>query len=551
MTLRPLSATFRIAALGLALGAAGHVHAMTDAELAAIIDQRLAGDRTGACLAVAVIEPDRVARAWRCADVGDVARIGPDVAFEIGSIAKTMTATLLADLIGKGEASLDDPLADHLPEGTQVPDYDGQPILLRHVVTHTSGLPALPSRMNVTDPRDPYVNLDADALLASLADVDLTHAPGEQYAYSNFASMLLSYALARRAGADFESLIDDKLFTPLGMEGAYVARPPERVRPAQGHTPDTKTTPSWTIATDLAGVGGVRATLDDMVHYVQAQLGLRASPLAKAIALTQQPVATDAASRMGMNWIIAPLDGRDIHLHGGGTGGFSSLVAFDRQRQRGAVVLSDTSLTSLGGLQDIGLHLIDPEQPLGEPRKAARAPDELLEALQGDYTLQGGMTMRLQRQGEGLVARVPGQPEFALAYDSAGDFYPLEHDAALTPRRGKDGSYGFLWKQSGAVFPAVRVEATTSAPSAAPLPLDDYLGEYPLMRGFELHVREHDGVLHAQATGQGEFALERTSTDVFEAPAYGIEIRFVRDDAGKVASLELHQAGQVLRGDRR
>lgn len=547
MTLHPMSATFRVAALALAMGAAGQVHAMTDAELAATLDQRLAGDRTGACLAVAVIEPDHVSRAWRCADPGDADRIGADVAFEIGSIAKTMTAALLADLIDKGEASLDDPLADYLPEGTQVPDYEGQAILLRHVVTHTSGLPRLPSRMGAADPHDPYGNLDADALLASLADVTLAHAPGEHYAYSNFASMLLSYALARRAGTDFESLVGDSLFAPLGMEGAYVGRNPEGVRLAQGHTPDTRPTPPWTLATDLAGAGGIRATLDDMVHYVQAQLGLRASPLAEAIALAQQPVDTGAASRMGMNWIIAPLDGSDIHLHGGGTGGFSSMVAFDRQRQRGAVVLSDTSLTTLGGVQDIALHLIEPKHPLGEPRKAARAPDELLEALEGDYRVQG-VTMRLQRQGDGLVGQVPGQSEFTLAYDSAGDFYPLEHDAALTPRRGEDGSYSFVWKQGGGAFPATRADAVAPAPSAEPV--GDYAGRYPLMPGFDLSVRERDGMLYAQATGQGEFPLERTGTDVFAAAAFGIEIRFQRDDAGEVVSLELHQAGQVLRGDR-
>src|SRR5699024_10372323 len=110
----------------------GTVHALDDAALAATLDKRLAGDATGTCLAAAIIQGDQVARAWRCANPADVGRIGPDVAFEIGSLAKPMTATLLADLILSGDASLDDPLSDHLPAGTEVPAHEGQPILLRH-----------------------------------------------------------------------------------------------------------------------------------------------------------------------------------------------------------------------------------------------------------------------------------------------------------------------------------------------------------------------------------------------------------------------------------
>ncbi len=89
--------------------------AMSDAGLAVLVDQRLAGDRTGACMAVAVVEGDQVARAYRCADPADATRIGADTAFEIGSVSKTMTSALLADLIIRDEASLDDPLADGLP----------------------------------------------------------------------------------------------------------------------------------------------------------------------------------------------------------------------------------------------------------------------------------------------------------------------------------------------------------------------------------------------------------------------------------------------------
>lgn len=537
-------------ATALALFAA-NAHALNDSALATLVEQRLTGDRTGACMAVAVVEQERVARTFRCADPDNAARIDASSAFEIGSVSKTMTAVLLAELITQGKASLDDPLADYLPEGTTVPDFEGQPILLRHVVTHTSGLPVLPSRLGATDMGNPYANLTEEALLASLGDVTLTTAPGSAFEYSNFASMVLSLAVARRAGMDLETLLRQRLFAPLGMQSAYISTPPEGVRAAIGHTPNTRPTPAWTFATNLAGVGGVRATLDDMVRYVQGNLGLIDAPVLAALELAQQAVSEQPP--MAMNWMLARVGDRQVHVHEGGTGGFSAFVAVDRERQRGVVILSDTAWHSIGSLGSLGLHLIDASFPLGKPRKLAEPPQELLQALAGDYQLQNGMKMTLRERDGRLFAQAAGQPEIALGFDDAGDFFPLELDALLTPQKKASGEYGFIWTQMGGQLAATRMaESGGGLPPAA---LSDeelaaYAGDYPLMPGFVLSVRARDGKLHAQATGQGEFPLDARGADTFEAAAYGIEIVFQRDADNHVVSLELHQGGQVLNGSR-
>jgi serine-type D-Ala-D-Ala carboxypeptidase/endopeptidase len=535
------------------LAVSGSASAITDAELTGIVDQRLAGDRTGACFAVAVMDGDTVARTYRCADGTATPRIGTDSAFEIGSVSKTMTAALLAQLIADEQASLDDPLSAWLPAGTPVPTFDDQPILLRHIVTHTSGLPALPARMEITNPADPYAALTPEALLASLGDVTLTRAPGAQFEYSNFASMLLSYAVAQRAGQPFETLIDAQLFAPLGMDHAYIAQRPDGVHAAAGHLPSGSETPAWTIPGDMAGVGGVRATLDDMVRYVQAQLGhaddSAAAPLLAALQTTQQPLSQQPP--MAMNWMIAPLAGRNVLMHEGGTGGFSSLVGFDPAHKRGVVILSDTALTVLGGLGSLGAHLLDPSAPIGKPRKLATPPAELLEGLVGTWRLATGMQIEVARKGDMLTIHPAGQSIFELGYDDAGDFFPTQFDALLSPKRAADGSYSFVWHQGGGAFAATRVtDAASSATSAADIPLADYAGDYTLMPGFALKVDSADGRLRAQATGQGAFPLDATGADAFAAPAFGIELRFQRGADGEVTALELHQRGQVLRGTR-
>ncbi|MBN8727590.1 MAG: serine hydrolase [Xanthomonadales bacterium] len=524
--------------------------AATQAELDAVVGQRIGGDRTGACLAVAVVEKNAVTRTFRCADETDKGRVGADTAFEIGSVSKTMMAALLAEMIEAGKASLDDRLADWLPKDTKVPEYQGQPILLRHVVTHTSGLPALPPGVPMTDAGDPYAKMTPQDVLAALGRVTLECAPGSQFEYSNFASMVLSYALARRADLDFEKLLRRRLFEPLGMKTAYVNQRPQGVRVATGHAQTGEAVPAWRFATDLAGVGGVHATLDDMVRYVQGQLGLVEAPIGKALALTHEQI--NAQPPVAMNWMLGHVGSRPVLVHEGGTGGFSSFVGFDPERQRGAVILSDTALTSVGGLGDLGLHLIDASMPLGKPRHRVAAPEALLKSLAGEYRLSGVGAMHLRVRDGKLYGQAAGQAEFELAYDDAGDFYPLVTDALLHPVKSASGGYGFTWSQGGATLTATRVDAAAeAAPKPSQAELEAYAGDYPLRPNFVLLVRARGGQLHAQASGQGEFALDPAGRDRFEAPAFGIEIEFSRGKDGKVTALDLHQGGQVLHGERR
>ncbi len=528
--------------------ASGQASAMTDAELKSVVEQRLLGDRTGACFAVAVID-QTVSRAYVCADPKDLKRVSPDTAFEIGSVSKTMTSALLADLILQGKASLEDPLSNYLPEGTVVPSFEGKPILIKHLVTHTSGLPVVPDFGSNLNMDNPYAKVDEASLLKTLSSAKLEHAPGSQFEYSNYAMMLLTHIIAKRAGTDFETLLSTSLFKPLGMNNSYINKKPANVSAAKGHTPNTKETSAWTFQTNAAGVGGVRATLDDMVSYVQAHLGKTQSDFSPALKMTQQQVKTDANSQVAMNWMLVPLDERKLHAHEGGTGGFSAFTAFDLEKQRGVVILSDTALTSVGGLGSLGNHLIDSRLPLGKARKVKQPDAELLKAIVGNYDLMPGMKMALTEKDGKLFTQASGQAKFEMGYDSAGDFYPLEFDATIRPKKKSDGSYALLFLQSGGAFPLKKIDPAAAAKAAAEKPsaeqLQAYVGVYELAPGFELKVFAENNSLKAQATGQGAFEVEAKAKDQFTADAYGIEIQFQRDDKSAVNSLLLLQGGRT------
>jgi D-alanyl-D-alanine-carboxypeptidase/D-alanyl-D-alanine-endopeptidase len=424
--------------------------------LPSALDTRLEHDRTGACIAAAVLSDGRTERAIRCSDQGVPRRLDTGTPFEIGSLTKTMTGFLLADRVRAGQLRLDAPLSDFAPSDVRVPSFDREPIRLVHLATHSAGLPRLPSRMEIDDEGDPYRTLTDAQVWSSLGDVELTAAPGSSWDYSNFGFMLLSRVMADASGEGFAELLRARLFAPLGM-GAFVITAEDDGRLAAGHGSSGRAVPHWHIATDLAGDGGVAASLDDLVRYARAVLGDAPANTAAALhdATTAQPTPRTGIA-MGLGWLRGGPGNESVVFHDGGTGGFSSFVAIDLAARRAVVLLSDTNWTDLGGLGPLGTHLLDPgaaPQPL--PRQRATPPAELLSALAGRYAL-GDVTVTLDVADGKLRGTVDGD-SYTLAYDSYGDFYPVDLDALLTPVRRPDGAYDFDWAQGGSVTRAERL----------------------------------------------------------------------------------------------
>jgi len=516
--------------------------AVTDPGLTGRLEARFQNDRTGACVVAAIVEGKQVDRATYCARPRADGGPGIGSAFEIGSITKTMTAFLVADLIDQGKWSLDDPIAKHLPAATRVPRQGERQILVRDLVTHSSGLPALPSRLRPADPANPYADLSEQDLLASLAETPLTRPIGSQAEYSNFAMMVLSLAVARAYGTEFEAALKSRLFEPAQMHGAFISKPPAGVKVATGHTSWGSSTAAWTISPNLAGVGMVKATLDDMVKYVQAELAAGDSPLSNRMRMTQQPIAHG----QGMNWSRASVKGHELLLHEGGTGGFSSLVALEPARQRAVVILADTALTDLGGLGDIGLALLGVDVPVRKPRITTPLPAALREAIQGDYDL-AGLALRIWDDAGHLMGQAEGQSAFELFFDDRGDLYPATISALLTPIMSDGKVTTFAWRQGGGLLEGVR-KGSRRAPSAENPLWKDWAGDYRVAPRFSLRIFEEGGRLKVQGTAQPSFDAEVVGQDRIEIKVVGAAVQFNRDDTGKVVSVTLRQKGQVLEG---
>ncbi len=554
------------AALALAVFASGSYAAgliETQESLQTSLQKRLLNDRTGVCMTVAIIA-EKTIKATACADPTSPklsAMLNDNTSFEIGSITKTMTATLLADLIERGQMNLDSPLADYLPVGTNVPSFEGKLILLRHVVTHTSGLPALPPDFMPTNANDPYANLTEKSLLASIGKVTLKQAPGETQSYSNFAMMLLSLAIANKAGMTYEALLQERIFKPLGMAGAYItdANKPKQVAAAIGHLPTKAVTAPWTLPVNLAGVGGVRATLPDMILYAKAQLGMikfetnAGVDLSKSILKTQDKIPVKNGRPMGMNWSFQPSKTGEVMFHGGGTGGFSAELVIDKKAHRAVVVLADTQVGAMGSASQVALHLLNGDAAIGGPTIAMDAPETLLDALVGDYMLGDNLPTTLRKKGKTLTVQAAGQPEFEMGYDSRGDFYPFALDALLKVEKN-GANYRLLWLQGGGAQPVKRVmtEAEKAVLAAArakipPVSAEDferYVGIYNLAPNFDIKIFIESGKFYAQATNQPKFLLTPLGGVKFALEQVPADVEFLSADGVNFETLELTQNGR-------
>jgi D-alanyl-D-alanine-carboxypeptidase/D-alanyl-D-alanine-endopeptidase len=275
--------------------------------------------------------------------------------FEIGSVTKVFTATLLAGMVQEGLVGLDDPVQRYLPPGVVLP-VRGRAITLGDLAAHTSGLPRLPHGFllhSLGHRRNPYAWFTIDDLYAGLPASRLRRSPGTRPGYSNFGYGLLGQVLARRADRSYDGLIEDRICRPLGLADSHVSVPVTALdRFAEGHNRRGRPTPHWELSA-LVGAGGLRSTVADLLAFLRLQLGHGPPALVHAAALTHTPRTRHRGVAIGLGWTQLPLPGThdfELLFHNGGTGGFRSFVGFVPAAHTGVVVLSNCarSVDALG-----------------------------------------------------------------------------------------------------------------------------------------------------------------------------------------------------------
>ncbi len=229
-------------------------------------------------------------------------KISSDTLFNLASLGKTFDVTLLSMAVLRGEISLDDRVADAIPELQDGGDIRN--VKFGELVSYTSGLTLPQDR-----PPWPDIFYSLPAFMNYLKTWNLPkgHEPGKSHAYSHAAYMLLHIALERRFGMPYAALLDERLIKPLGLTSTILPLhrnsmaqlpPPLLRRAVQNH--DEKGRPVGRPGNVQSfyhwpGTGQMFSSAHDMAIFLSAQLGELSEPplLREAVALAQRPIAAN------------------------------------------------------------------------------------------------------------------------------------------------------------------------------------------------------------------------------------------------------------------
>jgi serine-type D-Ala-D-Ala carboxypeptidase/endopeptidase len=440
-------------------------------EIREILRRRVDHQRQAVGIVVGVIEPNgRRVVAYGNLAHGERRTLDGDTIFEIGSVSKVFTSLLLADMVNRKEVALDDSAGRYLLEHVRMPERSGKSITLLDLSTHFSGLPPLPSNLKLT-PNAPYT---VDDLYQVLSGYRLPRDPGSEFEYSNLGAGLLGHLLAHHAGMDYESLIRSRITEPLSMPNTGIAFSPSiKQRMATGHNSLLAPVANLELPT-LAGAGALRSSVNDMLTFLEAFLGYKESPLAPAMKAMLDVRRPAGQAKIGLAWIIYSTDGLEFAWHNGATGGFRSFVGYDPKQRFGVIVLANAFTPT--GVDDIGLHLLNPNLPLANPEPPKQHIEihidpELLDNYTGRYQLTPNLIFEITRNGDRLFAQGfvqlpqngPGEqtalPKFELFAEGEKKFFARVSDKQITFETGpEDRATSLILHQAGREpIPATRL----------------------------------------------------------------------------------------------
>lgn len=244
--------------------------------------------------------------------------------FDIGSIGKTFTATLIMQLVEQAKIKLDQPVRDILSDFPE----KWKDITVRHLITHQSGLPdyALVPGVGLNDTYDQKTWKD------TMFKLDLDFPTGQLYQYSNTNFVLLGMILEKELGESYRDIARKRIFEPLGMTDTDF-------KEAGKGLPTGSATGYFYIDNKLqdGGPGGVSptpsdggefSTIYDLRKWVEAVK--TAKVLRKSTVTAMQTPARVASGRKtgyGMGWMTATIEGSPQITHGGNSVGFSGTIS--------------------------------------------------------------------------------------------------------------------------------------------------------------------------------------------------------------------------------
>jgi CubicO group peptidase (beta-lactamase class C family) len=274
--------------------------------------------------------------------------------FEIGSVTKVFTASLVNILSSEGLLSLDQKVNDFIELEYKNPRLAD--LTLHDLINHQSGLPKRPSffgkkEKNIQNPYEFYSKQD---LLLFYRD----YIPDDkefEYSHTNYA--LLELVIEKVTGKLFGDVLNEKIFDPIKMESSFIDLPEQKndiITP--GYNRAEKFTQPW-IFSSFRASDGMKTSMVDMIQFIKTNLGITQNELSKTLVdgfSKGQESSFNTQLAIVNGWHSIHMNKFDIITHSGKTSGHNVFVSMVRETKTGVIVFANSSI----GTEDLGLQIL-------------------------------------------------------------------------------------------------------------------------------------------------------------------------------------------------
>lgn len=476
--------------------------------------------------------------------------ITPGSVFYMASVSKQFVAFAILLLEQKGRLSLDDDIRKFVPE---LPEY-GQPISVRHLIHHTSGIR---DYLGLADLAGMDIGRfhDDDGVIRFISrQKALNFDPGAEYLYSNSGYFLLAVIVERASGQTLREYADEQIFGPLGMDSSHFHDDYQHIIPERAFSyfegPGGYRTFLSTF--DRVGSGGTYSTVEDLYRWDQnfydGKVGGK-----ELIERMHTPGMLNNGNEIDYAMGISVGEYRGVRevQHGGALGGYRTYLTRFPDQDLSVIVLANLGSVGVGRLaHDIAdLYLVDvledsdSEATDAEPtaeRVAADIDPEIYAEYVGKYELRPGFILAVTTDDGRLLVKPTGQQQIEMVPESQTSFFVREVDARLEFLRNDNGNiHQLVLYQGGQEMAAPRIEIVPPDPGDLPGYAGDYYSEE---LGVTYVITHEDGELRLRVGWDPRGEIEMSQADV-GLGSVGT-LTFDRNDGGEITGFSL-DAGRV------
>lgn len=315
-----------------------------------LIEKQLSAFPTHTEFSIAIVEGEEVVYYGLRKEKSGIKEVNNrDHIFQIGSLSKVFTTQLLLFMIEEGKIKdLDAIVRENLDIALKGnPDFS-----FRQLASHSSGLPSDPDNLGTTvfNAKNPYKEYSKEKFEAYLQESLILENPaGQAYKYSNLGMTLLGYALSEVSGQNYETLLQENIFGPLGMEQSSTDRAKLQGSFVRGRNKKGKETPAWDFQV-VAPAGAISSNTIDLVKWVKWNFEILKNSFAE---MGETQFSHSESMDIALGWHIRKKPAKSPFLwHNGGTGGFKSSLALNSEQDKAVIVLTNVGRSPKRGAID-------------------------------------------------------------------------------------------------------------------------------------------------------------------------------------------------------